>query len=104
MTRTETRTEIRDGALLLFVAVLEVAVILGGGLSAAWALTVAAVYLVFLVAYLRGLVRRRRPRGAGGAGWPSPPLRVTAVCRRPRLPPPCSTARRRPAAWRRPGG
>jgi hypothetical protein len=63
-----TRTEIRDGALLLFVAVLEVAVIVGGGLSAAWALTVAVVYLVFLLVYVRDLVRRRRSRGAEGTG------------------------------------
>ncbi|WP_089105256.1 hypothetical protein [Streptomyces hyaluromycini] len=58
-----TRTEIRDGTLLLFVAVLEAAVITGGGLSTAWALTVAVVHLVFLPAYVRGLVRRRRAVG-----------------------------------------
>ncbi|MFJ8491211.1 hypothetical protein ACIRBZ_23085 [Streptomyces sp. NPDC094038] len=63
-----TRTEIRDGSLLLFVAALEVAVIVGGGLCTAWALGVAVVYLVFLSAYARGLVRRRRPRAAGGEG------------------------------------
>ncbi|WP_217545703.1 hypothetical protein [Streptomyces sp. GbtcB6] len=58
-----TRTEIRDGARLLFVAVLEVAVIVGGKLSVAWAVTVGAGYLVFLSAYVRGLVRRRRAVG-----------------------------------------
>ncbi|MFK0280289.1 hypothetical protein ACIQVL_07420 [Streptomyces sp. NPDC090499] len=63
-----TRTEIRDGSLLLFVAALEVAVIMGGGLSAAWALGVAVVYLVFLSACARGLVRRRRPGAADGEG------------------------------------
>ncbi|MBW8797336.1 MAG: hypothetical protein JF597_28200 [Streptomyces sp.] len=62
-----TRTEIRDGALLLFVAVLEAAVIAGGGLSVAWALGVAVAYLVFLQAWVRGLVRRRRPGAADGA-------------------------------------
>ncbi|WP_406436184.1 hypothetical protein OHB00_19535 [Streptomyces sp. NBC_00631] len=63
-----TRTEIRDGSLLLFVAALEVAVIVGGGLSAAWALGVAGVYLVFLLAYVRGVVRRRRLGAAEGEG------------------------------------
>ncbi|MFD4507904.1 hypothetical protein [Streptomyces sp. NPDC058457] len=58
-----TRTEIRDGALLLFVAVLEVAVIVGGGLSTAWTVAVGAGYLLFLSAYVRGLVRRRRAVG-----------------------------------------
>ncbi|MFF5141891.1 hypothetical protein ACFY6U_19530 [Streptomyces sp. NPDC013157] len=62
-----TRTEIRDGALLLFVAVLEVALIAGGGLSVAWALGVAVAYLVFLLAWVGGLVRRRRPGAADGA-------------------------------------
>ncbi|MFF3984143.1 hypothetical protein ACFY0B_05955 [Streptomyces sp. NPDC001797] len=57
-----TRTGIRDGALLLFVAVLEAAVIAGGRLSAAWTVMVAVVYLTFLLAYVRGLVRRRRSR------------------------------------------
>ncbi|MFE5032807.1 hypothetical protein [Streptomyces sp. NPDC056683] len=57
-----TRTEIRDGALLLFVAVLEAAVIARGRLSAAWTGMVAVVYLTFLLAYVRGLVRRRRSR------------------------------------------
>ncbi|MEV5954371.1 hypothetical protein AB0M11_11450 [Streptomyces sp. NPDC051987] len=59
-----TRTEIRDGVLLLFVAVPEVAVITGGGLTPVWTLGVAAAYLVFLSAWVRGLVRRRP--GAGG--------------------------------------
>ncbi|MFF4114972.1 hypothetical protein [Streptomyces sp. NPDC001714] len=61
-----TRTEIRDGALLLFVAVLEVAMIAGGGLSTAWALGVAVPYLVFLLAWAHGLVRRRRLGAADG--------------------------------------
>lgn len=55
-----TRTEIRDGALLLLVALMEGSLIAGGKLPPVWAITVAAVYLVFLAAYLRGLVRRRR--------------------------------------------
>ncbi|MEV5842838.1 hypothetical protein [Streptomyces sp. NPDC051985] len=55
-----TRTEIRDGALLLLVVLMEGSLIAGGKLPPAWAITVSAVYLVFLAAYVRGLVRRRR--------------------------------------------
>ncbi|MEU3343122.1 hypothetical protein [Streptomyces sp. NPDC006668] len=55
-----TRSEIRDGGLLLFVAVLEVALSLGGKLSAAWAIGVTVIYLAVLLTYIRGIVRRRR--------------------------------------------
>lgn len=55
-----TRSEIRDGGLLLFVALLEVSLILGGELSTAWAIGVAVLYLAVLLTYVRGLVRRRR--------------------------------------------
>ncbi|MET9081930.1 hypothetical protein ABZX77_08495 [Streptomyces sp. NPDC004237] len=55
-----TRTEIRDGALLLLVALMEGFLIAGGRLPQAWAITVSVVYLVFLAAYVRGLVRSRR--------------------------------------------
>ncbi|MFG3287690.1 hypothetical protein ACGF3G_02600 [Streptomyces sp. NPDC048179] len=55
-----TRTELRDGALLLLVALMEGSLIVAGKLPPAWAITVSALYLVFLVAYVRGLVRRRR--------------------------------------------
>ncbi|MER7836552.1 hypothetical protein ABTY98_11700 [Streptomyces sp. NPDC096040] len=62
-----TRSEVREGATLLFVALLEVSVIIGGKLSLAWAITVAAVYLFFLLAYVRGIVRRRRESPARGS-------------------------------------
>ncbi|MFG2968371.1 hypothetical protein ACGFZS_34405 [Streptomyces sp. NPDC048288] len=54
-----TRAEIRDGALLLLVALMEGSLIADGKLPPAWAITVSALYLVFLAAYVRGLVRRR---------------------------------------------
>lgn len=55
-----TRSEIRDGGILLFVAALETALILGGKLSTAWAIGVTAVYLAVLLTYVRGIVRRRQ--------------------------------------------
>ncbi|MFJ3795060.1 hypothetical protein ACIPSJ_02095 [Streptomyces sp. NPDC090088] len=55
-----TRAEIRDGALLLLVVLMEGSLIAGGKLPPAWAITVSALYLVFLAAYARGLVHRRR--------------------------------------------
>ena len=57
-----TRDEIRDGALLLLVALMEGSLIAGGKLPAPWAITVSALWLVFLVVYVRGLVRSRRRR------------------------------------------
>ncbi|MFF7983406.1 hypothetical protein ACFZDK_30540 [Streptomyces sp. NPDC007901] len=55
-----TRDEIRDGALLLLVALMEGSLIAAGKLPPAWAITMSALYLVFLAAYVRGLVRGRR--------------------------------------------
>ncbi|RPE43748.1 hypothetical protein EDD90_6962 [Streptomyces sp. Ag109_O5-1] len=55
-----TRGEIREGLLLLFVAFMEGSLIVGGKLPPAWATGVTVLYAVFLLAYLRGLVRRRR--------------------------------------------
>ncbi|MER7930688.1 hypothetical protein ABTY96_47575 [Streptomyces sp. NPDC096057] len=55
------RSEIRDGALLLFVALLEGSLIVTGKMSAAWAIGVSVIYLIFLASYVRSFVRRRRP-------------------------------------------
>jgi hypothetical protein len=55
-----TRSEIRDGGLLLFVAVLETSLILEEKLSTAWVIGVTTLYLAVLLTYVRGLVRRRR--------------------------------------------
>ncbi|WP_405520884.1 hypothetical protein [Streptomyces canus] len=55
-----TRSEIRDGGLLLFVAVLEASLTLGGKLPTAWVIGVTALYLAVLLTYVRALVRRRR--------------------------------------------
>ncbi|MEW1777455.1 hypothetical protein [Streptomyces sp. NPDC086777] len=57
-----TRTERREGALLLCVALMEGSLIAGGKLSPAWAVTVSVLYLGFLAVYVRDLVRRRRGR------------------------------------------
>ncbi|MER5791862.1 hypothetical protein [Streptomyces sp. NPDC001980] len=57
---TMTRSERREGALLLFVALMEGSLIVGGKLSPAWAIAVSVFYLVFLAIYVRDLVRRRR--------------------------------------------
>ncbi|WP_330290417.1 hypothetical protein [Streptomyces sp. NBC_00576] len=49
----------RDGIILLFVALLEGSLILGGKLHTAWAITVSILYVISLASYARGLVRRR---------------------------------------------
>ena len=54
------RNEVRDGIILLFVALLEGSLILGGKLHTAWAVVVSILYAIFLASYVRGLVRRRR--------------------------------------------
>ncbi|MGY5088408.1 hypothetical protein ACWCXM_26350 [Streptomyces sp. 900105755] len=59
---TMTRSERREGALLLFVALMEGSLIATGKLSPAWAVTVSVLYLVFLAVYVRDLVRRRLGR------------------------------------------
>ncbi|MEU9453633.1 hypothetical protein [Streptomyces sp. NPDC048277] len=58
------RSEIRDGLILLCVALLEGSLILGGRLSATWAIGVTVGYAVFLLAWVRGIVRRRRTGAA----------------------------------------
>ncbi|WP_416960787.1 hypothetical protein [Streptomyces sp. Agncl-13] len=55
------RSEMRDGALLLFVAFLEGSLIVTGKMSAPWAIGVSVIYLIFLASYVRSFVRRRRP-------------------------------------------
>ncbi|MDT0483592.1 hypothetical protein [Streptomyces doebereineriae] len=55
-----TRSEIRDGGLLLFVAVLEASLILGSKLPTAWVIGVTALYLAVLLTYVRALMRRQR--------------------------------------------
>lgn len=55
-----TRAEVRDGLLLLFVAVMEGSLIVMGKLPPAWAIGVTVGYGAFLSAYARGVVRRRR--------------------------------------------
>ncbi|MGY5008421.1 hypothetical protein ACWDFR_33415 [Streptomyces sp. 900105755] len=62
MAVTVTRSERREGALLLFVALMEGSLIAAGKLPPAWAVTVSVLYLAFLAVYVRDLVRRRRGR------------------------------------------